>query len=94
MRELKRIMTKGVNIPAFPGYKFERGEEVGEGGHVYAEPGIYSRVDLLDIASWQRNIIRTMPEESFGPEYTKRFANILTARITKRRNKNVNDRMG
>jgi len=32
----------------FPGYKFDRGvstyrgEETGEGGYVYAEPGIYS----------------------------------------------------
>jgi hypothetical protein len=42
--------------PIFPGYKFEngkptyRGEEVGEGGYVYAEPGMYTNVTVLDIA--------------------------------------------
>ena len=28
-----------------------RGEEVGEGGYVYSEPGMYGNVALLDIAS-------------------------------------------
>jgi hypothetical protein len=43
--------------PIFPGYKFEsgkstyRGEEVGEGGYVYSEPGMYGNVAVLDIAS-------------------------------------------
>ena len=27
------------------------GEEVGEGGYVYAEPGMYTNVALLDVAS-------------------------------------------
>ena len=41
-------------LPYFPGYKFEkgvstyRGEEVGEGGYVYAEPGMHGNVALLD----------------------------------------------
>ena len=44
-------------LPYFPGYKYENGvstyreEEVGEGGYVYAEPGMYGNVALLDIAS-------------------------------------------
>ena len=71
--------------PVFPGYTFEggksiyRGEEVGEGGYVYAEPGMYSNIALLDIASMHPSSIVT--EELFGPEYTKRFNEILQARI-------------
>lgn len=71
--------------PVFPGYTFEggksiyRGEEVGEGGYVYAEPGMYSNIALLDIASMHPSSI--VAEELFGPEYTKRFDEILQARI-------------
>lgn len=71
--------------PVFPGYTFEggksiyRGEEVGEGGYVYAEPGMYSNIALLDIASMHPSSI--VAEELFGPEYTKRFNDILQARI-------------
>ena len=73
------------NRPIFPGYKFDhgvstyRGEEVGEGGYVYAEPGIYTDVALLDIASMHPSSI--VAEELFGPEYTRRFKDILEARI-------------
>lgn len=71
--------------PIFPGYTFEggksiyRGEEVGEGGYVYAEPGMYSNIALLDIASMHPSSI--VAEELFGPEYTRRFNDILQARI-------------
>ena len=71
--------------PIFPGYKFEggkslyRGEEVGEGGYVYAEPGMYSDIALLDIASMHPSSI--IAEELFGPEYTKRFQEIKDARV-------------
>lgn len=71
--------------PVFPGYTFEsgksiyRGEEVGEGGYVYAEPGMYSDIALLDIASMHPSSI--VAEELFGFEYTKRFNDILQARI-------------
>ena len=71
--------------PVFPGYTFEggksiyRGEEVGEGGYVYAEPGMYSNIALLDIASMHPSSI--VAEELFGPEYTKRFNDILQVRI-------------
>ena len=73
------------NRPIFPGYTFEggksiyRSEEVGEGGYVYAEPGMYSNIALLDIASMHPSSI--VAEELFGPEYTKRFNDILQARI-------------
>ncbi len=71
--------------PIFPGYKYERGvstyrgEEVGEGGYVYAEPGMYGNVALLDIASMHPSSI--VAEELFGPVYTQRFKEILDARI-------------
>ena len=71
--------------PIFPGYSFDmgksmyRGEEVGEGGYVYAEPGIYYNVALLDISSMHPSSI--VAEELFGPQYTKRFKDILDARI-------------
>lgn len=71
--------------PIFPGYKFEagkstyRGEEVGEGGYVYSEPGMYGNIALLDIASMHPSSI--VAEELFGKEYTQRFKDILDARI-------------
>ena len=71
--------------PIFPGYKYEagvstyRGEEVGEGGYVYAEPGMYKNIALLDIASMHPSSI--VAEELFGKEYTRRFKDILDARI-------------
>ena len=71
--------------PVFPGYKYEngkstyRGEEVGEGGYVYSEPGMYGDVALLDIASMHPSSV--VAEELFGPEYTSRFKDILNARL-------------
>lgn len=71
--------------PIFPGYKYEsgkstyRGEEVGEGGYVYAEPGIYYNVALLDIASMHPASI--IAEDLFGSTYTKRFKELRDARI-------------
>lgn len=71
--------------PVFPGYKYDhgvstyRGEEVGEGGYVYAEPDIYTNVALLDIASMHPSSI--VAEQLFGPQYTKRFEDIMAARV-------------
>lgn len=71
--------------PIFPGYKYDhgkstyRGEEVGEGGYVYSEPGMYGNIALLDIASMHPSSI--IAEQLFGPEYTKRFQEIRDARI-------------
>ena len=73
------------NRPIFPGYVFEggkstyRGEEVGEGGYVYAEPGMYGNVAVLDIASMHPSSI--VVENLFGDKYTKRFRDILEARL-------------
>ena len=71
--------------PVFPGYKYEfgkstyRGEEVGEGGYVYAEPGMYTDVALLDVASMHPSSI--IAEQLFGPVYTKRFEDLKKARL-------------
>lgn len=71
--------------PIFPGYIYDggkslyRGEEVGEGGYVYAEPGAYGNVALLDIASMHPSSV--IAEDLFGPEYTQRFKELKDARI-------------
>ena len=68
----------------FPGYKYDhgkstyRGEETGEGGYVYSEPGMYSDVALLDIASMHPTSIECL--NLFGP-YTQNFSDIKQARI-------------
>ena len=72
----------------FPGYEFEAGksqfmgEEVGEGGYVYAEPGMYSDVAVLDVASMHPTSITML--DLFGP-YTAKYANLLDARIAIKR---------
>ncbi len=73
-------------LPYFPGYKFERGkssyrdvDDVGEGGCVYAEPGIYTNVALLDIASMHPHSI--IAEALFGPKFTKAFKEIVDGRV-------------
>ena len=69
----------------FPGYQYSfgkstyRGEEVGEGGYVYAEEGIYVNVALLDVASMHPTSIECL--NLFGDRYTKRFSEIKRARV-------------
>lgn len=73
-------------LPYFPGYKYEagkstyRGEEVGEGGYVYAEPGIHTNVALLDIASMHPH--SAIAECLFGPRYTAAFRDIVEGRVS------------
>lgn len=68
----------------FPGYEFDagkstyRGENPGEGGYVYAEPGIHRNVALLDVASMHPTSIEQL--NLFGP-YTKKFSELKQARI-------------
>lgn len=69
----------------FPGYKFERGkssyrgEDPGEGGYVYAEPGMYGNVALLDIASMHPTSLIQL--NLFGDEYTANFKQLLDIRL-------------
>ena len=71
-------------INAFPGYTFEggknmyRGTDLGKGGYVYAEPGMYTNVALLDVASLHPHSITAM--NCFG-EYTQNFKDLMDARI-------------
>ncbi len=73
-------------LPYFPGYKFEhgkstyRGEEVGEGGYVYAEPGIHVNVALLDIVSMHPH--SAIAEVLFGVRFTKAFRDIVEGRVS------------
>lgn len=68
----------------FPGYTYDFGKSyykdtlVGEGGYVYAEPGIYEDVALLDVTSMHPTSIENL--NLFGP-YTKNFSAIKEARI-------------
>jgi len=55
-----------------------REEIVGEGGYVYAEPGVYEDVALLDVASMHPTSIEQL--DLFGP-YTKNFSDLKEARL-------------
>ena len=72
-------------LPYFEGYKYEngvstyRGEEVGEGGYVYAEPGIHENAALLDVTSMHPH--STMLEVLFGVKFTRRFYEIVYGRV-------------
>ena len=69
----------------FPGYTFDkfngssyRGEDPGEGGYVYSEPGYYENVTLLDVASMHPTSIEQL--NLFGP-YTQRYSELKQARV-------------
>jgi energy-coupling factor transporter ATP-binding protein EcfA2 len=78
----KFVYTNLSNL--FEGYIFDgkestyRGETVGEGGYVYAEPGIYENVTLLDVASMHPTSIEAL--NAFGP-YTSKFSELKAARM-------------
>lgn len=73
---------------SFEGYEFDgkqstyRGETTGEGGYVYAEPGIYRNVALLDVASMHPTSIEVL--ELFGP-YTAAYSELKEARMAIKR---------
>lgn len=78
----------------FPGYKFEkifnettgkwekhnwyRGTDLGFGGYVYAEPGMYGDIDVEDVAGMHPESIIQM--NLFG-DYTKNFKDIRDLRL-------------
>ena len=72
-------------LPYFEGYVYDhgksmyRGHEVGEGGFVYAEPGIHYNVALIDIESMHPN--SAVDECLFGPRFTKIFRELLLTRV-------------
>lgn len=80
------VLPKGWSIlPFFKGYKFEggkstyMGDEIGEGGRVFSRPGMYGYVWDGDIASQHPHSV--IFECLFGPEFTKRFEDIVKARV-------------
>lgn len=83
----KRFVYTDLSVD-FPGYRFDGGrsyyreEEPGEGGYVYAEPGFYRDVTVLDVASMHPTSIRRL--DLFGP-YTRRFGDLVDARLAIKR---------
>lgn len=71
--------------PVFKGYVFEngksyyRGELVGEGGYVFARPGIWTNVRTQDVSGMHPSSI--IAEKLFGEYYTNRYAEIIQTRI-------------
>ena len=72
----------------FKGYTFDaghsnyRGEDPGEGGYVYAEPGIYRNVALLDVVSMHPTTIEIL--NLFG-KYTDKFKELKDVRTAIKR---------
>lgn len=85
----------GSALPWFDGYSFTpagvvddkkvkatsiyMGVDVGSGGRVYAEHGMYWNVGLLDITSMHPHTL--IAECHFGPKYTRRFRDLVYARV-------------
>lgn len=75
----------------FPGYEYKydkeqqryistyRGEEVGEGGYVYSEPGMYNNVKTFDVAGMHPSTL--IVTNYFGDAGTKRYKDIYDIRI-------------
>ncbi len=80
--EFTKFDSKGR--PIFPGYKYAfgkstyRGEEVGEGGYVYARTGIWPNIRTQDISGMHPS--SAIAEMVFGEYYTNRFREIVQAR--------------
>ena len=71
-------------LPYFKGYKYENGKsiykdvEVGEGGRVCAEWGVWHNVALIDIQAQHPNSL--ISECLFGPKFTRVFSELVQAR--------------
>lgn len=87
-RDLSKV--SGDRKPHFDGYTFSidvdgkakshyKGYDVGEGGFVWAKPGMYARTVTFDVASMHPSSI--IAENLFGSEYTSRFKELLDARL-------------
>ena len=69
----------------FPGYEFKngvstyKGYEVGEGGFVWADPGMYGPCKVFDVASMHPHSMIAM--KIFGEKYTKVLEDLVNARI-------------
>lgn len=87
-KDAKRSFVYTNLSKEFPGYAFDhgtstfKGEITGEGGYVYAEPGMYENVAVLDVASMHPTSIEEL--NLFG-EYTENFSQLKRARIAIKR---------
>lgn len=69
----------------FPGYMFQNGkstymdEEIGEGGYVWANPGMFKNVKTLDVASMHPHSVIAL--KLFGETYTKNFEDLVDLRV-------------
>jgi energy-coupling factor transporter ATP-binding protein EcfA2 len=69
----------------FPGYTYDagkssyRGECPGEGGLVYAEPGMYKNVGLYDVGGMHPTSVIEL--NLFGDRYTRKYSDIFKTRI-------------
>ena len=83
-QELPPGVEGSKEINSFPGYEFKdgknmfRGVDLGRGGLVYGDPGIYLNVALLDIASMHPNSAVAL---MFFGKHTENFKQLLQARI-------------
>lgn len=78
-----------MTINAFPGYTYVkfgednqphnlyRGEDVGFGGYVWAQPGMYGRTICFDVGGMHPASIRAL---NYLGEYTKNYADLVEAR--------------
>ena len=80
------VLPDGWSIlPFFKGYEFKNGKstylgyEIGEGGRVFATPGMYGPTWDGDVASMHPHSI--IFECLFGPEFTKVFEDVVYARV-------------
>ena len=68
----------------FPGYEYKngknyyRGDDVGRGGWVYANPGMYAKSRTFDVASMHP---RSIIEERYLGDYTDRFEDLVNIRL-------------
>ena len=83
-QELPPGVEGSKEINSFPGYEFKdgknmfRGVDLGRGGWVYGDPGIYLNVALLDIASMHPNSAVAL---MFFGKHTENLKQLLQARI-------------
>ena len=73
----KSMYNEGTKI--VKGKSLYLGEDPGEGGYVYAEPGIHYNVGLLDVASMHPHSAIAL--KVFGERYTKVFEELVEARV-------------
>ena len=80
------VLPEGYSIlPFFPGYVFDAGkstyldQEIGEGGRVYSEPGMYGNVWDADVTSMHPHSI--WAERLFGPKYSRKFYDLVDIRV-------------